>query len=88
MAQRFELVFLTLSDFHRIPGKLNTLPGSMSLHSGETRAPVYLTILTEACCGGTSSVTEHMRCRISRSSRTLVPCTSPIQFEKPGEDYA
>ena len=52
----------------------NTLPGSTSFHSGVAEAPVYLVRFSEALCGGTPSAVMTRASRISRSSRTLVPC--------------
>jgi len=55
-------------------GKLSALPCSSSSHSGSSRVPVYLTIFSETRFTGASEVTQLKLCRISRSSRTLVPC--------------
>ena len=54
--QYFELVFSPLSAITRCQGELKTLPGSTSFHSGLAKAPVYLMISGEVCCGEMSSV--------------------------------
>ena len=53
--------------------KLNTVPSSISSHLGATRVPVYLVIPGEVCCEESSDIKPEV-CRISWSSRTLVPC--------------
>ena len=88
IAQRFELVFFALSHLTRYQGKLNTLPGSTSCHSGVAKAPVYLVIAGEALCGGEPSVITQKLSRISRSSRTLVPFRSMQFSTKPQEKIA
>ena len=72
-AQHFEFIFWALSTFRGYQGKLNTLPGSTSFHFGATRAPVYFKIPEEARCGGLPWADLLKPCRISLSSRTLVP---------------
>ena len=52
----------------------NTLPGSTSVHSGVAKAPVYLVISSETRRGRAPSPIRARGSRISRSSRTLVPC--------------
>jgi len=75
MAQRLELVFFALSVFHEVMIRgNNTLPGSTSFHLGAVESPVYLVILEEEYFGGAPSVAMARASRISRSSRTLVPC--------------
>ena len=63
--------------FTRVPGKLSTLPGSTSSHSGVAKDPVYLVIPEKPCCGGASSANMRKENLISRSSRTLVPYMDP-----------
>ena len=75
MAQRFELIFLALSTFHKVSKEVKRPPFSTSSHFGSARAPVYLAILAVTCCSGVSSDAQEKLYRISRSSRTLVPCS-------------
>ena len=72
ITQRFELVFLNFSVFHGYQKKEgNAIPGSPSTHFGEVEVPVYLTNLTEMYCA--EICFKPKLCRISLSSRTLVP---------------
>jgi len=80
--QRLELVFWVLSK-HLLRGtkaKSNTLPGSKSIHSGVAKVPVYLLTPGETCRGGVFLVEQETPSRISRSSRTLVPCAGATKL--------
>ena len=76
----FRTCLLALSASHKVhQGKLNALPFSASSHSGATSGPVYLATFGKTSRGGVSTDVQQKSSRISRSSRTLVPCVA-IKF--------
>jgi hypothetical protein len=81
MAQSLKIVFWIVNVGCRNRAKeLKALPRSTSIHSGAFILPSYLTIPAYMSVAGAPSQMTFIVVRISRFSRTLVPCvciTSP-----------